>query len=37
MITASGPAQPAAAGNEATAAAAVHVTGLLKRCGEEGG
>src|SRR6202162_5108113 len=37
MIPAPGPAQPAAAGNEANAAAAVHVTGLLKRYGDGGG
>src|ERR1700747_2305798 len=34
MITVPGPAQPAAAGNEANAAAAVYVTGLLKRYGD---
>jgi putative spermidine/putrescine transport system ATP-binding protein len=34
MITVPGPAQPAAAGNQAEAAAAVHVTGLLKRYGD---
>ncbi len=34
MITVPGPAQPAAAGSQDTAAAAVHVTGLPKRYGD---
>ena len=34
MITVPGPAQPAAAGNQADAAPAVHVTGLLQRYGD---
>jgi putative spermidine/putrescine transport system ATP-binding protein len=34
MITVPGPAQPAAAGNQAAAAAAVHVTDLRKRYGD---
>ncbi len=34
MITVPGPAQPAAAGDPAAAASAIHVTGLRKRYGD---